>query len=161
MLSALIPPVGRKPAVPLAEQLAHESYVRPGPLVLGTAFLRSPAAASDRDRTVSRAYSYITVGADYTFTLFRGAGVLWLPQGSAGLGSPMKPSPRCCWRGSRYRGTTLPCYVDVAHIHGDALLPLWNSLGVACACSACTVCWPSLGIAPAVPFGRTAGVSPI
>src|ERR1700722_6352790 len=50
MPSALIPPVGRKPAVPLAGQLAHESYVRPGPLVLGTAFLRSPAAASDRDR---------------------------------------------------------------------------------------------------------------
>src|ERR1700683_4989906 len=50
MLSALIPPVGRKPAVPLAGQLAHESYVRPGPLVLGTAFLRSPTAASDRDR---------------------------------------------------------------------------------------------------------------
>ena len=36
--------------MPLAGQLAHESYVRPGPLVLGTAFLRSPAAASDRDR---------------------------------------------------------------------------------------------------------------
>src|SRR5580658_2097189 len=50
MLSALIPPVGRKPAVPLAGQLAHESYVRPGPLVLGTAFLKSPTAASDRDR---------------------------------------------------------------------------------------------------------------
>src|ERR1700728_3297768 len=50
MLSALIPSVGRHPAVPLAGQLAHESYVRPGPLVLGTAFLRSPAAASDRDR---------------------------------------------------------------------------------------------------------------
>src|SRR6204780_3719536 len=54
MLSALIPPVGRKPAVPLAGQLAHESYVRPGPLVLGTAFLKSPTAVSDRDRTVSR-----------------------------------------------------------------------------------------------------------
>src|SRR3974377_831269 len=54
MLSALIPPVGRKPAVPLAGQLPHESYCRPGPLVLGTAFLRSPTAASDRDRTVSR-----------------------------------------------------------------------------------------------------------
>src|ERR1700684_3570491 len=54
MLSALIPSAGRKPAVPLAGQLAHESYVRPGPLVLGTAFLRSPTAASDRDRTVSR-----------------------------------------------------------------------------------------------------------
>src|ERR1700680_426783 len=54
MLSALIPSVGRKPGVPLAGQLAHQSYVRPGPLVLGTAFLRSPTAASDRDRTVSR-----------------------------------------------------------------------------------------------------------
>ena len=30
MLSALVPPVGRKPAVPLAGQLAQESYVRPG-----------------------------------------------------------------------------------------------------------------------------------
>ena len=54
MLSALIPSAGRKPAVPLAGQLAHESCVRPGPLVLGTAFLRSPTATADRDRTVSR-----------------------------------------------------------------------------------------------------------
>src|ERR1700744_3715405 len=54
MLSALIPSAGRQPAVPLAGQLAHESYVRPGPLVLGTAFLRFPTAAPDRDRTVSR-----------------------------------------------------------------------------------------------------------
>src|ERR1700676_1051658 len=50
MPSALIPSVGRKPAMPLAGQLADESYVRPGPLVLGTAFLRSPTAASDRER---------------------------------------------------------------------------------------------------------------
>ncbi len=50
MLSALIPSAGRKPAVPLAGQLAHESCVRPGPLVLGTAFLRFPTAAPDRDR---------------------------------------------------------------------------------------------------------------
>src|SRR5579862_8942484 len=116
MLSALIPPVGRKPAVPLAGQLEHESYVRPGPLVLGTAFLRSPTAASDRDRTVSRMYSRITTGTDYTFTLFRGAGVLWLSQGSAGshCHDPTKPSLRCCWRRSRYRGTTHPCHVDVA-----------------------------------------------
>src|SRR5919202_5277222 len=54
MLSALIPSAGRKSAVPLAGQLAHESCVRPGPLVLGTAFLRFPTAATDRDRTVSR-----------------------------------------------------------------------------------------------------------
>src|SRR5579875_3534539 len=50
MLSALIPSAGRQPAVPLAGQLAHESCVRPGPLVLGTAFLRFPTAATDRDR---------------------------------------------------------------------------------------------------------------
>src|SRR5579883_2800952 len=54
MLSALIPSAGRQPAVPLAGQLTHESCVRPGPLVLGTAFLKSPTAATDRDRTVSR-----------------------------------------------------------------------------------------------------------
>src|ERR687889_2637194 len=40
--------------MPLAGQLAHESCVRPGPLVLGTAFLKFPPAAADRDRTVSR-----------------------------------------------------------------------------------------------------------
>src|ERR671939_538733 len=54
MLSALIPSAGRKPAVLLAEQLAHESCVRPGPLVLGTAPLKPPAPTADRDRTVSR-----------------------------------------------------------------------------------------------------------
>ena len=54
MLSALIPSAGRQPAMPLAGQLAHESCVRPGPLVLGTAFLKSPTATEDRDRTVSR-----------------------------------------------------------------------------------------------------------
>src|ERR1044072_3184193 len=54
MLSALILSAGRKPAVPLARQLAHESCVRPGPLVLGTALLKSPTPTEDRDRTVSR-----------------------------------------------------------------------------------------------------------
>src|SRR5919201_2991729 len=54
MLSALIPSAGRKPAVLLAEQLAHESCVRPGPLVLGTAPFKSPTPTTDRDRTVSR-----------------------------------------------------------------------------------------------------------
>src|SRR5262244_756336 len=54
MLSALISSAGRKPAVLLAEQLAHESCVRPGPLVLGTALLKSPTPTTDRDRTVSR-----------------------------------------------------------------------------------------------------------
>src|ERR1700686_1088339 len=50
MLSALIPSAGRQPAMLLAEQLAHESCVRPGPLVLGTAPLKSPSPTVDRDR---------------------------------------------------------------------------------------------------------------
>ena len=54
MLSALILSAGRQPAMLLAEQLAHESCVHPGPLVLGTAFLKSPTPTEDRDRTVSR-----------------------------------------------------------------------------------------------------------
>src|SRR3990170_7440477 len=54
MPSALIPSVGREPAVLLAEQLAYESYVLPGPLVLGKAPLKSLTPAEDRDRTVSR-----------------------------------------------------------------------------------------------------------
>ena|SRR2546426_9582820 len=76
MLSALILSAGRQPAVLLAEQLAHESCVRPGPLVLGTAPLKSPTPTVDRDRTVSRVLPRISAGTDYTFTLFRGAGVL-------------------------------------------------------------------------------------
>ena len=38
----------------LAEQLEHQRAVRPGPLVLGTDPLKSPAPTLDRDRTVSR-----------------------------------------------------------------------------------------------------------
>ena len=40
--------------MPLAGQLAHESYVHPGPLVLGIALLNFPTRTADRDRTVSR-----------------------------------------------------------------------------------------------------------
>src|SRR2546427_8678454 len=54
MLSALIPAERGQPAVPLARQLAHQRFVRPGPLVLGAAPLRSPTPTADRDRTVSR-----------------------------------------------------------------------------------------------------------
>src|SRR6201997_4690502 len=54
MLSAVIPSKRSKPAVLLAEQLAHQRFVRPGPLVLGTAPLKTPTRAADRDRTVSR-----------------------------------------------------------------------------------------------------------
>ena len=54
MLSAVIPSERSQPAVLLAEQLAHQRFVRPGPLVLGTAPLKTPTRAADRDRTVSR-----------------------------------------------------------------------------------------------------------
>src|ERR1700755_73430 len=54
MLSAVIPPERSQPAMPLAEQLAHQRVVRPRPLGLGRALLNSPARAADRDRTVSR-----------------------------------------------------------------------------------------------------------
>ena len=54
MPSAFIPSVHSYPAVPLAEQLVHQWYVHPGPLVLRTAPFKFPAPATDRDRTVSR-----------------------------------------------------------------------------------------------------------
>src|SRR5207245_11383946 len=54
MLSALIPAERGQPAMPLARQLAHQRSVRPGPLVLGAAPLKSPTPTTDRDRTVSR-----------------------------------------------------------------------------------------------------------
>src|SRR5438128_10954691 len=54
MLSAVIPAERSQPAVLLAEQLAHQRFVRPGPLVLGTALLKSLTPTTDRDRTVSR-----------------------------------------------------------------------------------------------------------
>src|SRR2546429_3701527 len=54
MLSAVIPPERSQPAMPMAEQVAHQRSVRPGPLVLGTALLKTPTRAADRDRTLSR-----------------------------------------------------------------------------------------------------------
>ena len=54
MLSAVIPSVLSYPAVLLAEQLVHQRYVHPGPLVLGAAPLKIPTTTADRDRTVSR-----------------------------------------------------------------------------------------------------------
>src|SRR5665811_2410474 len=54
MLSAVIRSRRSYPAVPLARQLIHQRSVHPGPLVLGTSPLKSPAPTTDRDRTVSR-----------------------------------------------------------------------------------------------------------
>src|ERR1700730_18252349 len=110
MLERHLPCADRMLAVPLAGQLAHESCVRPGPLVLGTAFLRFPTAAPDRDRTVSRAFPRITAGADYTFTLFPGAGVLWRTERS-------RPAAQCHLFAEQAKkslqGHSCPCYADV------------------------------------------------
>ena len=54
MLSAVILSERGYPAVPLVGQLVYQRFVRPGPLVLGTAPLNSSTRIADRDRTVSR-----------------------------------------------------------------------------------------------------------
>src|SRR5699024_9717111 len=54
MLSAVILSERGYPAMPLVGQLVDQRFVRFGPLVLETGFLKSPARAADRDRTVSR-----------------------------------------------------------------------------------------------------------
>ena len=54
MLSAVIFPERSQPAMHLAVQLAHQRFVHPGPLVLGTALFKFPTRTEDRDRTVSR-----------------------------------------------------------------------------------------------------------
>ncbi len=54
MLSAVILSERGYPAVPLVGQLVDQRFVRPGPLVLGTGFLKFLSRAADRDRTVSR-----------------------------------------------------------------------------------------------------------
>lgn len=54
MLSAVILSERGYPAMLLVEQLVDQRFVRPGPLVLGTDFLKLLTRAADRDRTVSR-----------------------------------------------------------------------------------------------------------
>ncbi len=54
MLSALITSKHSYPAMLLAEQLVHQRFVLPGPLVLGKALLKFPTPTPDRDRPVSR-----------------------------------------------------------------------------------------------------------
>ena len=56
MLSAVIHAEHSYPALPLAEQLEHQRFVHSGPLVLGTALLKYPAPATDKDQTVSRRF---------------------------------------------------------------------------------------------------------
>src|SRR5271170_1601712 len=54
MLSAVIPSALSYPAMRQAPQPVHQRCVHPGPLVLGTAPLKSRTPTADRDRTVSR-----------------------------------------------------------------------------------------------------------
>src|ERR1700687_3505887 len=54
MLSAVILSERGYPAVPLVGQLVDQRFVRPGPLVLGTGFLKLLTRAADRDRTAPR-----------------------------------------------------------------------------------------------------------
>src|ERR1700738_2638176 len=54
MPSAFIRAVRSYPALLRAEQLAHQRYVPPNPLVLGRKLRKSPAPTTDRDRPVSR-----------------------------------------------------------------------------------------------------------
>lgn len=56
MPSAVIPSVHSYPALRLAPQQVHQRYVHPGPLVLRTDPLNSPAPTPDRDQTVSRRF---------------------------------------------------------------------------------------------------------
>ncbi len=54
MLSVLISTEHSYSAVPLAGQLIHQRFVRPGPLVLGSGPRKLQTPTTDRDRTVSR-----------------------------------------------------------------------------------------------------------
>ena len=54
MLSAFILSRPSYPALPLAEQQAHQRSVLPNPLVLGKNLFKFPTPTTDRDRPVSR-----------------------------------------------------------------------------------------------------------
>ena len=54
MHSAVIPSELSYSALLLAEQLTHQRFVHPGPLVLRTNPFKYPTPTADRDRTVSR-----------------------------------------------------------------------------------------------------------
>ena len=54
MLSAFILSEVSYPAVPLARQLVHQSFVQPNPLVLKLILLKFRTPTADRDRPVSR-----------------------------------------------------------------------------------------------------------
>src|ERR1700739_1700133 len=100
MPSAFILAVRSYPALLQAEQLAHQRYVPPNPLVLGRKLRKSPAPATDRDRPVSRrSKPSSTLIHDYSWCR------LYLhPDGSVrgpASDSTLNP-PRSCLDESRY-----------------------------------------------------------
>src|SRR4030095_6816782 len=127
MLSALISSAGRKPAMLLAEQLAHESCVRPGPLVLGTALLKSPTPTEDRDRTVSRMFLPHYCGPRLYLHPISGGrrvmGLIDLPCGRR----PISPIERD--GGSRYGGHYALATQMLLDVHGGDPLRLRIVLG--------------------------------
>ena len=54
MLSAVISNKLSYPTLLLEEQLEHQRFTHPGPLVLGTTLLKYPTPTTDKDRTVLR-----------------------------------------------------------------------------------------------------------
>ena len=56
MPSVLILAKHSYPAMPLAGQLVHQRFVRPGPLVLGTTSLKHLTPTADRDQPVLRRF---------------------------------------------------------------------------------------------------------
>src|ERR671919_1166432 len=111
MLSALIPAERGQSAVPLARQLTHQRFVRPGPLVLGTALLKSPTPTEDRDRTVSRMHLPHYCGHRLYLHPISGGRRVMGPIDCLAAGDP---SPRSSWSGKSLRGPASPCHADVA-----------------------------------------------
>src|SRR6266545_4152143 len=106
MLSAVIPSERGQPAVPLARQLAHQRFVRPGPLVLGTALLKSPTPTEDRDRHVC----YLRVAPCHPAArsfLFRLA-----PRVATGVGPSLHGSSRVRRMASEDSGQPIPGRFD-------------------------------------------------
>src|ERR1700722_2317768 len=66
-----------------------------------------------------------------------------------------KPSLRCCWRRSRYRGTTRPCYADVAQHLRRIFASFSNSLGL----QMHLLGVPDAGTLPDLSLGPTEGES--
>src|SRR5829696_6744683 len=127
MLSVVIPSERSQPAVPLARQLTHQRFVRPGPLVLGTALLKSPTPTEDRDRTVSRMYLPHYCGHRlYLHPISGGRRVMDLVD----LPVAGDPSPRSSLIGEVVTGTSQPLLRGCCSTSAtEKPFHTWNSLG--------------------------------